>query len=86
MLGQSVTVHDVGYGCTEGLRGKALNFGDAGDFFIEIEDIVEFLDVTDKQTTDSIVQAVSTISLHIHASNATSFLPFSNQVTYYDPN
>ena len=62
MLGPNITIHDFGYGCTEGLRGKALNFGDAGDFFVETEDIVEFLDVTDKQTTESIVQAVSTIS------------------------
>ena len=36
---------------------------------------VEFLNVTDEQTTDTIVQVVSTISLHIHTSNAPS-LPF----------
>ena len=73
MLGPDITIHNVGYGCTEGLRGKALNFGDVGDFFMETEDVLEFLDVTDEQTTDSIVQAVSTIFLQIHASNASSF-------------
>jgi len=62
VLGPNITIHNFGYGCTEGLRGKAINFGDSGDFVLETEDIVEFLDVTEKQTVDNIVQAVCILS------------------------
>ena len=58
MLGPSITIHNFGYGCTEGLRGKAINFGESGDFVLDNEDVVEFLDVTNEQTTNNIVQAV----------------------------
>ena len=58
MLGPNITIHNHGYGTSEGLGGKYLNFGDTGDFFFEIEDIVEFLDVTDMQTIDKVIQVV----------------------------
>ena len=66
VLGPNITIHNPGYVCTEGLRGKAINFGDSGDIILETEDIVEFLDVTNKPTTDNIIQAVciSTLSSH----------------------
>ena len=58
MLGPNITIHNFAYGCTEGLRGKAINLGESGDFVLEDEDVVEFLDVTNEQTIDNIVQAV----------------------------
>ena len=58
MLGPNITIHNFAYGCTEGLRGKAINLGESGDFILDNEDVVEFLDVTNKHTTDNIVQAV----------------------------
>lgn len=66
VIGDNVTIHNHGYVSTEGLRGKALNFGDAGEFFFETEDVVEFLDVTDEQTSDNIIQAVSISSSHFY--------------------
>lgn len=59
MLGSGITIHNHGYVSTEGLRGKALNFGDSGEFIFDIEDVVEFIDATHEQTHDNIVQAVS---------------------------
>ena len=58
MLGPNIIIHNFAYGCTEGLRGKAINLGESGEFILENEGIVEFLDVTNEQTTDIIVQAV----------------------------
>ena len=58
MLGPNIIIHNFGYGCTEGLRGKAINLGESGEFILENEGVVEFLDVTNEQTTDNIVQAV----------------------------
>ncbi|KIM52482.1 hypothetical protein SCLCIDRAFT_1223676 [Scleroderma citrinum Foug A] len=57
VLGPNITIHNFAYGCTEGLRGKAINLGESGDFILDNEDVVEFLDVTNKHTTDNIVQA-----------------------------
>ena len=64
MLGPNIIIHNHGYGCSEGLRGKYLNFGDTGDFFIEIEEIVEFLDVSDRKTIDKVVQVVCVPLFH----------------------
>jgi len=58
VLGPNIIIHNFAYGCTEGLRGKAINLGESGDFVLENEDVIEFLDVTYEQTTDNIVQAV----------------------------
>jgi len=58
VLGPIIIIHNFAYGCGEGLRGKAINLGESGDFVLENEDVVEFLDVTNEQMTDNIVQAV----------------------------
>ncbi|KIM68271.1 hypothetical protein SCLCIDRAFT_106612 [Scleroderma citrinum Foug A] len=57
VLGPNINIHNFGYGCTEGLRGKAINLGESGDLVLENEDVVEFLDVTNGQTANKIVQA-----------------------------
>ena len=36
-----------------------MNFGDTGEFVFNIEDVVEFLEVSDEQTCNNIIQVVS---------------------------
>lgn len=55
MLGPNVTIHNH----NKGLRGKAVDFGDTGEFFFDIEDVGEFFYVTNERRSDHIVQAVS---------------------------
>ena len=82
MLGPNITIHNFGYGCTEGLRGRAINFGESGDFFLTNEDVVEFLDITNEQTIDNIVQAVciSTPRLHFSKLLFIRFLYFASSI------
>ena len=58
MLGPNVAIHHQGYGTSEGLGGRCLNSDDSGDFYIPAKNVVEFLDVTDGQTVDKLVQPV----------------------------
>ena len=77
VLGPNINIHNFGYGCTEGLRGKAINLGESGDLVLENEDVVEFLDVTNGQTANKIVQAVCI---------STPSLPFSLRTDSPFPN
>ena len=63
MLGPNIAIHHEGYGCSEGLGGRPLNADDSGEFYFPARNVVEFLDVTDEQTIDKIVQAVHFPSL-----------------------
>lgn len=57
VLGPNITIHNPGYVTTEGLQGKALNFGDIDTFSFESKDVVEFLSTTGERTHAHIVQA-----------------------------
>ena len=58
MIGPDIVIQSLGYGSTECILGKPLNHNDAITFVVDTEDVAEYLDLTNDQTLDSILQAV----------------------------
>ena len=60
MIGPKVAIHSPGYASTECLLAKPLNPEDTETFVVNTEDLVEYLDVVDKdnQAHGNIRQAV----------------------------
>jgi len=60
VIGPNVIVTSPGYGCTECVIGVPLNPEDPDVFVVNSTNVVEYLDVADNQTHESILQAVRT--------------------------
>ncbi|KIK11142.1 hypothetical protein PISMIDRAFT_19777 [Pisolithus microcarpus 441] len=56
VLGPNVAIHNPWYICTECLIGRNLNPGDTETFVIATDELIEFLDMTEEQTQEGVLQ------------------------------
>ena len=62
MVGPNVIVTSQGYACTECPLSGLLNPEDTETFVVGTKDVVEYLDTTDNEVHDNILQAVCILS------------------------
>ena len=58
MIGPNVVITNHGYGCSECVIGVPLNREDVDVFVVNSANVVEYLDVAEKQAHENILQAV----------------------------